>query len=278
MTQAALVTGASSGIGKETAKALAARGWHVIAHGRDPERSASAEAEIRTVATGRVDMLRADIARLADAARLADEVARLTDRLDLLVNNAGGTRATLVITSEGNEATFAGNHLGHFLITNRLLPLLRAAGAARVVSVSSSGHHSAPEIDWHDLQQTANWVSGKAYCQAKLFNILFTRALQRRVAGDGIDAIAMQPGVVLSNFKNHCTPDMKAYMETLDGDPPEETARSLLWLGVDAPVEAVRDHYFEKREVVTPSAPALDTGFAERLWDESERLIAKAGF
>ena len=127
----AVVTGASSGIGKETAKALAAQGWRVIGIGRDPRRSAAAEEEIRAASSGgQVDMIQADLALMADAARAARDVAARTDRIDVLVNNAGGMAKCKVITSEGYEENFAGNHLGPFLLTTRLLPLLRRAAAA----------------------------------------------------------------------------------------------------------------------------------------------------
>ncbi len=148
----------------------------------------------------------------------------------------------------------------------------------RVLSTSSSGHTSSPPIDWDDLQLTRDWVSGKSYCFAKLCNILFTRELQRRVEADGIIAIAMQPGVVLSNFASHCTPEMKAYMETLDGDTPDVTAQSMVWLTTAASADQVRDTYFEKTEAITPSDQALDDGNATRLWEESEKLLAKAGY
>ena len=283
--QVAVVTGASSGVGKAAAKALAAQGWHVIAHGRDPERTAVAETEIRAAAAGgaQVNMICGDLSLLSDTARMAKEIAGLTDKVHALLNNAGGVRSELVITPEGNEATFAGNHLGHFLLTNRLMPLLRAAAATtqartvRVVSVSSTGHLSSPALDWDDLQLTRSWVSGKSYCLAKLCNILFTRELAKRVAADGMVANAMHPGVVASNFINHAEPGMKSYMETLQSVSPEVAADTLVWLATAPEAGAVSGGYFHKREALSPSSAALDDEAAARLWHESEALVARAG-
>lgn len=281
----AVITGASSGVGKAAAIMLAAQGWHIIAHGRDAERTAAAERDIRAAAApgAKVDMIRGDLALLSDTARMATEIAALTDKVHALLCNAGGVRAERLITSEGNEATFAGNHLGHFLLTNKLMPLLRAAaassepGAVRVVSVSSTGHLTSPPFDWDDPQMINNWISGRAYCLAKLCNILFTRELAKRVASDGIVAHAMHPGVVASNFVSHCEPGMKSYMESLDLQPPEIAATTLVWLAsAPEPGKATGLYYYNK-EALAPSAAALDAATAERLWRESERLVAKAG-
>ena len=283
-TPVAVVTGASSGVGKATAKALARLGWHVIAHGRDPERIVAAEAEIRAAAAGgQVNMVCGDLSLMSDVARMATEIGKLTYKVHALVNNAGGVRSERVITPEGNEATFAGNHLGHFLLTNRLLPLLRAAaatsraGTVRILSVSSTGHEGCPGLDWNDLQQTQAWVSGKSYCLAKLCNILFTRELAKRLAGDGIVANSMHPGVVASNFVNHAEPRMKAYIDTLQSVSPEAGADTLVWLATASEAGAVSGGYFHNREALSPAAAALDDTAAERLWRESEALVARAG-
>jgi len=201
----AVVTGASSGIGKETAKALAAQGWHVIALGRDPSRTAAAEAEIRAGATGKVDMIRADLSLIAEAERAADAIAALTSRIDILINNAGGMASRMVMTSEGLEQNFAGNHLGPFVLTNRLLPLLRAAaadapaGSVRIINTSSDGSEMIPGLHWDDLQLLDDFIAGRAYCQGKLANVMHMRALSQRLAGDGIVVHAQHPGTVDSN-------------------------------------------------------------------------------
>jgi NAD(P)-dependent dehydrogenase (short-subunit alcohol dehydrogenase family) len=281
----AVVTGASSGVGQAAASALAARGWHVIALGREPERTAKATAEIRGAAAPgvRVDVIRGDLALMSDTARMAGEIAALTARVHVLINNAGGVRAERVITAEGNEATFAGNHLGHFLLTKRLMPQLRTAAATaepksvRVVNVSSNAHESSRGIDWDDLQQIREWSSGKSYVLAKLCNILFTRELARRAAADGIIANVMHPGVVGSNFASHAEPRMRSYLATLRALSPAEGADTVVWLATAPEAGSTTGGYFQNRQSLEPSRPAQDDMAAARLWTESEELISRAG-
>lgn len=274
----ALVTGASSGIGKEAAKALAAMGWHVIAHGRDPDRTAAAEAEIRHVATGRVDMLNCDLAILSDTAQMADQIAKLTDRIDVMLCNAGGMRSELVVTREGNDASFAGNHLGHFLLVQRLMPQLRAAKNARVISTTSDGHFYCKAIQWDDLQLMRNWDAGASYCLVKLCNVLFTRELAKRGAADGIVTHAFHPGVVGSNFTSHVPDSTRAYMATLEAQTPEVAAQPLIWLATSDEAGTMTGLYWNKGVAEEPNALALDDSNATRLWTESAALLAKAGF
>lgn len=285
-SRVAVVTGASSGIGKSAAKLLAAQGWHIIGHGRDPERCNAALAEISEAAAPgvRVTMLRCDLALLSETAAMAAEIARLTPRVDVLLNNAGGMRSRMHVTEEGNEATFAGNHLGHFLLTKRMMPLLRNTaqacepGAVRVISVSSSGHEYCSGLDWNDLQQTAAWDSSKNYCLAKLCNLLFTLELSERVKHHGIVAHAMHPGVVNSNFHAHATAELQRHMQVRPGDRPDKSAATLAWLATDSDVGSTTGGYFHDMTLVPRSAAALDRETAARLWTESEALLVRSGY
>jgi NAD(P)-dependent dehydrogenase (short-subunit alcohol dehydrogenase family) len=285
MTQAgrvAVVTGASAGIGKATARMLAELGWHVIGIGRDPGRSATAEAELRAAASpeGRVDFLRADFDDMADVRRVAREIAGLTDRVHVLVNNAGGVRDKLYVTKDGFESTLAANHLAAFLLTRELMPLLKAAagssppGTTRVLAVSSLGHLMCKGMNWDDLNMFDQFTTGGAYCQAKLANLLFTRELARRFEKDGIVAQSMHPGRVDSNFASHGDQAMKDYMASADTVSVDEPARTLVWMATAPECGAPGGRYFYDLEEIEPGPQALDGTAARQLWEESERLLA----
>lgn len=279
----AVITGASSGIGKETAKALVKQGWQVIGLGRNPERCLQAEQEIATLGdAGSLRMLCGDLAELADVRRIAGEITQITDRIDALLNNAGGVSRELQLTREGHEYTFAGNHLGHFLLVQELLPLLRhaaasnAPGATRVINVSSSAHHICDGIDWDDLQMKNNFISMVAYSRAKLANLLFTRGLAKRLQADGIAVHAMHPGIVGSNFANHGDEALRNYFATKNDEiiAPEVAAATLIWLASAAEPGQSTGQYFYQQQVTPSSATAQDDAVVERFWQVSEQLLA----
>jgi NAD(P)-dependent dehydrogenase (short-subunit alcohol dehydrogenase family) len=279
----AVVTGASSGIGKETAKALAAQGWHVIAVGRDPARSAAAEADIRAAAAvgGKVTMLRADLSLLREAARLARDIAGVTDRIDVLVNNAGGMANRLVMTDEGNEANFTGNHLGPFLLTERLLPLLRHAaldapkGSVRIINTSSDASEMIPTLNLGDMQNLGNFSVGAAYCGSKLANVLHSRALAWRLADAGIIAHSMHPGTVDSNFFADVPAETRAYTDGLEKMNEADGADTLIWLATSEAAGEQSGTYWHKREPRAPNPLIDDKDFIEKFWMASEELVGK---
>ncbi len=273
----AVITGASSGIGKAAAALLLGAGWRVIAQGRDPTRTAAANADLAAACKdgARLDMLTADLSLMADTARLAQQITALTPRIDALLCNAGGIRAQQHITGEGFDATFAGNHLGHFLLVHRLFPLLAAAAAARVIATSSSGHQVSPPCDWSDPQMRASWESSPAYCRAKLYNILFIRELARRGAGHGIIAHAMHPGRVASNFASHGDPTLQSYMAANPSDPPEASAATLAYLAADAAPGRSSGLYWHDKAPVSPAPAALNDADAAQLWAISEAMLAR---
>src|SRR5215203_3904559 len=177
-----LVTGGSRGIGKATAVGLSAMGAHVAITGRDRGRTEAAAREIRAVRGGPVDVFVADLSAQAEVRRLTAEVLQRLSRLDVLVNNVGGYWNTRHVTADGLERTLAVNHLAPFLLTNLLLDRLRESAPARILTTSSIAHASA-RLDLDDLQLEHDWSLGRSYGNSKLGNVLFTRALARRLEG-----------------------------------------------------------------------------------------------
>jgi NAD(P)-dependent dehydrogenase (short-subunit alcohol dehydrogenase family) len=263
-------------------------GWHVIGTGRNPEHCDQAEVDIKSVATGgaRVDFLRGDFAEMADVKRVAEDIARLAPRIHVLINNAGGVRDQRYLTAEGNEATFAANHLAPFLLTRELLPQLKAAadesspGTVRVLAVSSLAHASVPGMNWDDLQnlKTDPFPATPAYCQAKLANLLYTRELNRRLASDGIIAQAMSPGVVLTNFASYGDQAMQAYLKDAPGASAEEAARTLVWMATSPECGSDGGRSFYELKETPPADNALDDEAAARLWSETEKILAGMGY
>lgn len=282
-TRVAVITGASSGLGLEAAKALAAQGWRVIATGRNPERSAKAEQTIRNASSnGQVDMLLADLALLTEAERIAHEIAALTDRVHVLINNAGGMATEKRITREGLEENFAGNHLGPFLLTNRLLPLLKRAAAAapkgqvRIINTASDASEMVPTLNLDDLQNLGNFSVGLAYCSGKLANVLFARALAKRLHADGIVAHSMHPGAVDSNFFIRLGEETNARLSGIAKVTPEQGADTLVWLASAEEPGQSSGGYFYQRAARKPNPLIDDDAFLDRFWSESEKLVAQA--
>ena len=271
-----LVTGATRGIGRATAEALAKMGAQVLLHGRD---SASVGAVVREmVRHGQVAGVVGDLSSLAAVRKLAKEVAAQHPRLDVLVNNAGTGSLHRAPTADGFERQFAVNHLAPFLLTNLLLERLRASPAARVVTVSSMAHRSG-KLDFDDLNWERRKYSGlQAYSASKLANILFTTELARRLAGSKVTANCLHPGVVATNIFN--TMGFGGRLISVLFRPfmlsAAKGALTSVYLASSPEVANVTGKFFDKcRE--TPTAPAAqDAEVARRLWEVSERMTGLA--
>ena len=276
----AVVTGASSGIGAAAAAGLARHGYRIIALGRSRERMAQTIAAIRAeTPDAPIDTVFGDLAVMADAARMARDIAALTPRIDRLILNAGGHLAAREETVDGLEATFAGNHLGHFLLTTRLLPLLPRHEGAQIIATSSVGHKMAGTIDWDDLQSRKRYQPSRAYGLAKLCNILFVRELATRLADDGIAANAVHPGVIASNFFATTPGYMRFVLRLIEPlmGTPETGADTIVWLATDPAVAGETGLYWAKRKRAAMSPQAADPANARRLWEASEALVAQTG-
>jgi retinol dehydrogenase 12 len=264
-----LITGASSGIGKETARNLAGMGGKVIVVGRNPQKTDSAAEEIRR-ATGseKVEGLAADLSSQAEIRRLAEEVKRRYDRLDVLINNAGAIFMKREASVDGLEMTFALNHLSYFLLTHLLLDLLQASKPARIINVSSEAHRGA-RLNFNDLQNEHGYTSWKAYGQSKLANIYFTSGLTALLHGDGVTANAVHPGFVATNFGRSngglFSPLFKLFQ--VAALTPEEGAQTSVYLASSAEVAGVSGKYFIKSKAVPSSPYSYDLNAARRLWD-----------
>ncbi|HEX8058130.1 MAG TPA: SDR family NAD(P)-dependent oxidoreductase [Novosphingobium sp.] len=275
----AVVTGASSGIGKELAKALVAQGWRVIGTGRDEHRVAQAAAEIAAAGGGSIEMLRADLSLLAEARKLAQAIAERAGHIDVLANNAGGMTDRLEMTAEGFEANFAGNHLGPFVLTDGLMPLLHAAaaeapaGAVRILMTASDASEMMGPLNLDDMQNLAMFNPGVAYCSGKLANVLFARALAGRLEGTGIVAHAMAPGATDTPFFSYAPQETQAYTRDLPKLSVAEGADTLVWLATAEEPGRSSGGYWEQRAPRAPNPQVDDPAAVARFWEESEKLV-----
>jgi NAD(P)-dependent dehydrogenase (short-subunit alcohol dehydrogenase family) len=270
--QTILITGATDGLGRALATDLAGAGTELLLHGRDGERGRATLEEIRAkTGNDRLHWLRADLASLEEVRALADEVTRTTDRLDVLVNNAGiGTTlpgdGTRMESRDGFELRFAVNYLAGYLLTRSLLPLLRASAPARIVNVSSAGQ--AP-IDFDDVMLERGYSGVQAYCQSKLAQVMLTFDLAEELAGDGVTATCLHPGTY-----------MPTKMVTAAGVEPvtalEQGVRATRRLVADPDLDGVSGRYFNGERAAEPLAQANDRRARRRLRELSDQLCGLA--
>ncbi len=274
-----LVTGATSGIGEVAATELARRGARVIIVGRSSERCAATLERIRT-STGAtaVESITRDLSCQLEVLLLAEQVRERCDRLDVLLNNAGGMFLDRRESFERIELTLALNHLSYFLLTDRLLRLLKASAPSRIVNVASDAHKGV-SIDFDDIQGRRRYRGWRAYQQSKLANILFTYELARRLDGTGVTANTLHPGFVRTRFFADFTGWARFITHlgaALIAISPEEGARTSMHLATSPEVEGVSGQYFVKSRPARSSPQSHDRAAADRLWRLSEELTGQA--
>jgi NAD(P)-dependent dehydrogenase (short-subunit alcohol dehydrogenase family) len=288
-----LVTGASAGLGQETARALAAHGANVIMAARDLEKGEQAAEPVRAAAAGgaRVELRELDLASLDSVRRFCDGVLADHDQLQLLVANAGVMAPPQGVTDDGFETQFGTNHLGHFVLVNRLVPLLVAGAPSRIVNLSSGGHRFS-DVDLEDPNfERGDYNPWVGYGRSKTANVLFAVELDRRLRDQGVRACAVHPGMIGTELGRHLTEDTLKQVVAARGDRkvvikeiPAGAATSV-WAGVVADADAVGGRYCEDcavSPVITEGnaspgvmAYAVDPDSAAALWSRSEELVAE---
>lgn len=275
-----LVTGATNGIGKVTALELAKMGATVVLVGRNAAKMERVLAEIRQEAgsAAKLDSIIGDLSLMKDVRQVAETFLKRYERLDVLVNNAGGFFANREETAEGYEMTFALNHLNYFLLTKLLLPVLKKSAPARIVNVSS-GAHMGQTVHFDNLQREKGYSSWRVYGESKLMNILFTRSLVKRLTGSGVTVNVLHPGFVSTSF-GHGRGVFDFFIrltQKLFAISPEEGAKTSIFLASSPEVEGISGAYFAKSRPQQPSQAAQDDAAADKLWQISEEIVSQAG-
>ena len=273
-----IITGANTGIGKQTAIDLAKRNAKVIIACRSVERGKQAERDIRNLSKNEnVHFRLLDLASFASIRKFCSEVLAEEPRLDILINNAGIMRCPYWKTEDGFEMQFGVNHLGHFLLTNLLLDRIKEAPAGRIVVVSSLAHKRAKEINFDDINSTQSYDRKFAYGQSKLANNLFTIALHKRLAETNVIVNCLHPGIIYTELGRYM--EISLWMKVLllpvgllILKTPWQGAQTTIYCAVDKEVDGVSGFYFADCKRKEPAPQALDELAAEKLWSLSVKL------
>jgi retinol dehydrogenase-12 len=272
-----LVTGATSGIGKVTAAALAAQGAEVVIVGRNLQKTQATAQQVRTeTGNDSVRYLLADFSDLGQVRDLAVNFKKQYSQLDVLVNNAGAYFNMRRKTSYGVEATFLVNHLAPFLLTNLLLEPIQNSAPARIVNVASNAHLNGT-MDLNDLELKNFYFGFSAYGRSKLANVLFTYELSRRLTDSGVTVNALHPGGVATNIFSTDFSIFGPAIKWIVGRftlTPEQGADNTIYLATSPEVEGVTGKYFVKRKAVTSAPISYDEKLARQLWEISEKITA----
>lgn len=276
-TRTYLIAGATNGIGKAAAQAIAAQGGRVVIVGRNAAKTEAVADELRQASGNpQIDFLLADLSSMSEVRRLAGEFNARYGRLDVLINNAGAFFLRRQETVDGLEMTFALNHLSYFLLTDLLLELLKASAPARVVNVSS-GAESGARVDWDDLQLARKYRGFAAYALSKRFNLYFTYELARRLTGTGVTVNALHPGAVATGIWANPFGRLGGLVKPLTRltmKSPDMAAETIVHLATSPTVAGVTGKYFVDMQERYPSRASQDPAAAQRAWQVSEALLA----
>ncbi|XP_035798510.1 retinol dehydrogenase 13-like isoform X2 [Amphiprion ocellaris] len=277
-----LITGANTGIGKETALDMAQRGARVILACRDMTRARIAADEIRQRSgNGNVVVKKLDLASLQSVRDLVKDVQENEARLDILINNAGIMMCPKWETEDGFEMQFGVNHLGHFLLTNCLLDMLKKSAPSRIVVVASRAHQRG-RIHFDDINLDKSYSPGKSYSQSKLANILFCRELATRLQGTGVTVYSLHPGVIHTELGRHFLSTLAMWKKmivmpfSLLVKRPWEGAQTTIYCAVDESQANVSGLYYSDCAPKEPAPQALDDAAAKKLWDLSASMVGLA--
>lgn len=274
-----IVTGANTGIGKETARDLARRGARVILACRNLEKARLAADDIKnSTGSDKVLVKHLDLASLKSVRHFAKEIIEEERRLDILINNAGIMWCPHWKTEDGFEMQFGTNHLGHFLLTNLLLDLLKKSAPSRVVTVSSKAHERG-FMNFDDLNSEKEYDYKFAYAQSKLANVLFSRELSKRLKGTGVTTYSLHPGVIYTDLIRHGV-KLNTMFYVFDKlqlryliKNPEDGAQTTLFCAIDESLAKETGKYYSDVAEKTPSKEAQDDEAAKTLWEISEKMV-----
>lgn len=277
MQKTALITGATAGIGKETAIALAKQGFEVYIVGRTEAKCAQAVADIKALSNNtNVGFFTADLADQTHVRKLAEEVKARLPKLNVLVNNAGAVYNKLELSPQGIEMQFATNHLAPFLLTNLLKDLLIQNAPARVVTVSSHAHYYCKHINFDNLYFDPDYDGLKAYAQSKLGNVLFTMQMAELLKGTGVTVNCLHPGFVKTDIGNkhggwfyRMFWSISAAIMAISVQKGAETS---IYLASSPAVEGKTGMYFAKSAHKWQSRYSQTEGLKEKMWDVSAKL------
>ena len=270
-----VISGASSGLGLETAKQLARRSAEIVMVVRDRTRGEEAQRQIAEVATGKPPvLLLADLSVQAEVRRVAHEIQARYDRIDILINNAGNAFNTRQLSADGLELTWATNHLAPFLLTDLLLPLLMAAPAGRVVNLTTEVYSHKLDLDNLQGEHEYSWMS--AYRVSKLGTVLFTTELARRIQGSSVTAVSISPGPTKTNFGGGGPSGLMGVLTTvLKHTPllksPEQAAESIAWAATAPELSATPGAVYLRHRQLRLKGAATDPALASKVWALSEK-------